>query len=178
MVCEFFSIWFAGLCWLRILPSLLYGIDFIFLIFVVFFNVFQSCQPCCKYAEIRNVLLDCEGHVKLTDFGFAKVRAETSSSWFFFGGVNLEDLGWFGMLDPINATLRIAIARWLKRGPGHFVAPPSDLVVCRKRTKGSKPIWISLPFLRKRKPRGFLILILQMALALVWELLLHLPCCH
>ena len=84
MVCEFFSIWFAGLCWLRILPSLLYGIDFIFLIFVVFFNVFQSCQPCCKYAEIRNVLLDCEGHVKLTDFGFAKVRAETSSSWFFF----------------------------------------------------------------------------------------------
>lgn len=86
MVCEFFSIWFAGLCWLRILPSLLYGIDFIFLIFVVFFNVFQSCQPCCKYAEIRNVLLDCEGHVKLTDFGFAKVRAETSSSWFFFLG--------------------------------------------------------------------------------------------
>lgn len=63
------------------------------------------------------------------------------------------------MLDPINATLRIAIARWLKRGPGHFVAPPSDLVVCRKRTKGSTPIWISLPFLRKRKPRGFLILI-------------------
>lgn len=36
------------------------------------------------------MLLDCEGHVKLTDFGFAKVQAETSSSCFFFGGENIN----------------------------------------------------------------------------------------
>ena len=58
-----------------------------------------------RLMPIRNVLLDCEGHVKLTDFGFAKASRLSRPLCSIASNRN-----------PLRSM------RWWKRGPGLFVA--------------------------------------------------------